>query len=118
MGIFGITKNTRSLRMKYKLPKHIKEYVKQELFDYKDNKRFVSELKGNTRLLNLTNKKIKQIEKVIYSLSEEDRELAEIIFIRQCPRERAYTDYGITKTVYYYAMDKIIFLTAREMELI
>lgn len=103
---------------KYKLPWHVRQFVKQELNDYNRNKQRIAMLKGNTKSLILANERISQIEKVFDSLNAEDREVAELIFVRHYSQKKAETMSGISYRMYYNAMNKILYLTAEEMELI
>lgn len=107
------------------MPWHIRQYVKRELMDYKDNKKLVDKYKskgatykGDTRALILVLARLKHIENVLESLNKEDREAAEIIFIDQYTQSGAEIAKGLSKAAYYNAMNKIIYLTAREMDLI
>lgn len=105
----------------YKLAWHIRQYVKQELLDYKNNKDLVNKVKkynGNTRGLILVNLRLKQIESVYNSLNVEDREAAELIFNKKLSQPLAEIEKGISKAAYYNVMNKVIYLTAQAMELI
>lgn len=102
----------------YKLPWHIRQYVKQELLDYKRNKQLLNGFNVSTRTLLLAEKRIKSIENVLNRLNEEDREIADIIFIEQYSQAGAEVAHAITKAMYYNCMNKVIYLTAKELELI
>lgn len=105
----------------YKLPWHVRQYVKQELLDYKQNKELINKIKhyqGNTRGLILANLRLKQIESVYNDLSKEDREAAEMIFIYKISQPMAELEKGLSKAAYYNVMNKVIYLTAQAMELI
>lgn len=106
------------MRNNYKIPWHIRQFVKAELMDYARNKIMIQEYKGNTRGLIIANKRIAQIEEVLESLNREDREAAELIFIKQYSQAGAEIAKGLSKAAYYNAMNKIIYLTAKEMDLI
>ena len=69
------------MKNKYKIPWHVRQYVKKELLDYAGNKRLIKNYKGDTRGLILVNNRLAQIENVLESLNKEDREAAELIFI-------------------------------------
>ena len=69
------------MKNKYKIPWHVRQYVKKELMDYKANKRRIAKYKGDTRGLILANMRLAQIDNVLNSLNKEDREAAELIFI-------------------------------------
>ena len=102
---------------KYKIPWHVRQYVKKELMDYKQNKKLLEKCNGETRSLILVNIRLKQIENVLESLNEEDAQAAKIIFIDKYTQGGAEI-LGLSKAAYYNAMNKIIYLTALEMELI
>lgn len=102
----------------YKLPWHVRQYVKKELMDYKSNKKLLKNYKGDTRGLILANTRINQIERVLERLNKEDREAAELIFIDKYTQSGAEVAKGLSKAAYYNAMNKVIYLTAVEMDLI
>lgn len=106
------------MKNKYKIPWHVRQYVKRELMDYKSNKRLLAEYKGSTRGLILVNKRLAQIERVLQKLNKEDREAAELIFIKQYSQVGAEIAAGLSKAAFYNAMNKVIYLTAKEMDLI
>jgi hypothetical protein len=106
------------VKNKYKIPWHVRQYVKKELMDYKSNKRLVAKYKGDTRGLILANMRLTQIENVLNSLNKEDREAAELIFIDHYTQSGAEIAKGLSKAAYYNAMNKVIYLTAIEMDLI
>lgn len=103
---------------KYKIPWHVRQYVKKELLDYKSNKKLIAKYKGDTRGLILANMRLKQIENVLNSLNKEDREAAELIFIDRYTQSGAEIARGLSKAAYYNAMNKVIYLVAVEMDLI
>lgn len=86
--------------------------------DYKNNKKLVANYKGDTRGLILANMRLTQIENVLNRLNKEDREAAELIFIDKYSQSGAEIAKGISKAAYYNAMNKVIYLTAIEMDLI
>ena len=102
----------------YKIPWHVRQYVKQELMDYKKNKRLLANYKGSTRGLILVNKRLAQIENVLQRLNKEDKEAAELIFTKQYSQAGAEVAAGLSKAAYYNAMNKVIYFTAKEMDLI
>ena len=106
------------MKNKYKIPWHVRQYVKKELMDYKSNKKLVANYKGDTRGLILANMRLTQIENVLNSLNKEDREAAELIFIDHYTQSGAEIAKGLSKAAYYNAMNKVIYLTAIEMDLI
>lgn len=100
------------------MPWHVRQYVKTELLDYKTNRKILDRLEGNTKALLLAEKRLKQIDKVLDSLNEEDRETAEIIFFEQYTQAGAEMAKNVTKAMYYNCMNKVIYLVAKEMGLI
>lgn len=106
------------MKNKYKIPWHVRQYVKKELMDYKSNKKLIAKYKGDTRGLILANMRIAQIDNVLQSLNKEDREAAELIFIDKYTQSGAEIAKGLSKAAYYNAMNKVIYLVAVEMELI
>ena len=103
---------------KYKIPWHVRSYVKKELMDYKKNKKLIDKCKGATRGVLLASIRIQQIENVFNALDKEDLEAAEIIFIDQYSQSAAETAKGLSKAAYYNAMNKVIYLVAVEMDLV
>ena len=109
------------MRNKYKLPLHIKNYVKKELYDYKKNKNKLDEIQPtsiSTRTILIATQRIEQIEKVYSNLSKEDKKMVDKIFFEKCSQIYMETNYYITKDMYYNAMNKILYLVATEFELI
>ena len=106
------------MKNKYKIPWHVRQFVKKELMDYKANKKMIRNYKGDTRALLIAHNRINQIEKVLNSLNKEDREAAELIFIDQYTQSGAEIAKGLSKAAYYNAMNKVIYLVAIEMDLI
>ena len=106
------------MKNKYKIPWHVRQYVKKELMDYKSNKKLVANYKGDTRGLILVNMRLNQIENVLNRLNKEDKEAAELIFIDQYTQSGAEIAKGLSKAAYYNAMNKVIYLVAVEMDLI
>lgn len=106
------------MKNNYKIPWHVRQYVKQELMDYKKNKRLLTDYKGSTRGLILVNKRLAQIENVLQRLNKEDKEAAELIFTKQYSQAGAEVAAGLSKAAYYNAMNKVIYFTAKEMDLI
>lgn len=100
------------------MPWHVRQYVKCELMDYQKNRKLLAEYKGNTRGLILVNKRLSQIDNVLQSLNKEDREAAELIFFKQYSQAGAEIAAGLSKAAFYNAMNKVIYLTAKEMDLI
>ena len=106
------------MKNKYKIPWHVRQYVKKELMDYKNNKKLMAKYKGDTRGLILANMRLSQIENVLNTLNKEDREAAELIFIDKYTQSGAEIAKGLSKAAYYNAMNKVIYLVAVEMDLI
>ena len=105
---------------KYKLPLHIKKYIQTELYDYKKNKKIIDTLDYNTstRTLLLANQRLNKIEKVYNNLSNEEKETVKKIFFEKHNQIYAETHDNITKDMYYNMKNKMIYLTAREFDLI
>ncbi len=106
------------MKNNYKTPWHIRQFVKRELMDYKDNKRLIENYEGDTRGLILVNKRLAQIDAVLSRLNKEDKEAFNIIFIDKYTQTGAEIAKGLGKAAYYNAMNKIIYLTSKEMNLI
>lgn len=110
------------MKKNYKLKYHLRNYIKQELYDYNRNKQILQELTNQktnqitTKTLLILSKKINNIEKVYKKLNDNDKELFNIIFEKGCNQLYAKTYYNITKDMYYNAMNKIIYLVAQEYE--
>lgn len=108
---------------KYKLPLHIKNYIKTELYEYENNKKLIFELEKDntlrkTRTLLLAIQRINKIDKVYNKLSKEDKEAVKKIFFERHNQVYAETHDNITKDMYYNIKNKMIYLTAIEFELI
>ena len=103
---------------RYKLPWHVRQYVKTELLEYKANRKILDQLKGNTKALLLAERRLRQIDIVLESLNKEDRDVAEIIFFEKYSQAGAETAKNVSKAMYYNCMNKVIYLVAKEMELI
>lgn len=105
---------------KYKLPLHIKNYIKTELYDYKKNKKLINNINNNTstRTYLLAIQRINKIEKVLNNLPKEDKEAVRKIFFEKHNQVYAEMHDNITKDMYYNAKNKMIYLTAIEFELI
>ena len=105
---------------KYKLPLHIKNYIKTELYDYKKNKKLLNKINNNTstRTYLLAIQRINKIDKVLNSLPKEDKQAVEKIFFEKHNQVYAEMNDNITKDMYYNIKNKMIYLTAIEFELI
>lgn len=106
------------MKNNYKTPWHIRQFVKRELMDYKDNKRLIENYEGDTRGLILVNKRLAQIDAVLSRLNKEDKEAFYIIFVDKYTQTGAEIAKGLGKAAYYNAMNKVIYLTAKEMDLL
>ena len=110
--------------MRYKLPLHIKNYCKQELYEYRKNKKMIENIKNQsrteiiTRTLLIATQRVNEIENVLKKLSKEENELVEIIFFNVTNQTKAETFYYISKDAYYNIVNKMLYLTAREFNLI
>lgn len=104
----------------YKVENHLRNYIKQELYDYKKNKKILEELKKDTRISSrsilIITRKIERIDKVYENLPDEEKKAFNIIFNQGCNQLYAKTYYDITKDMYYNSMNKIIYLVAKEYE--
>jgi len=128
----------------YKLPKHVKNYITQELYNYEYNKKKLIELqndillegsasdgqpRGNqtsdttyrkaeklitSKSILIVTDKINKIEKAFSKLNEDEKEIAEIIFIKGHSQVYAEMYDYIKKDAYYNMKNKIIYLTAIE----
>lgn len=105
---------------KYKLPLHIKNYIKTELYDYKKNKKLINKINNNTstRTFLLSIQRINKIEKVFDSLPTEEKKAVEKIFFEKHNQVYAEMNDNITKDMYYNIKNKMIYLTAIEFDLI
>lgn len=106
------------MKNEYKVPWHIRQFVKRELMDYKSNKRLIENYEGDTRGLILVNKRLAQIDNVIGKLNKEDKEAFYIIFVDKYTQTGAEIAKGLGKAAYYNAMNKVIYLVAKEMDLL
>ena len=132
------------MRKNYNLPKHVRNYIIQELYDYKSNKKKLLEIQENiinasaysdgqprgnqtsdttarkaeklitSKSVLIVTNKINNIERALERLSEEDQELVDIIFFKKRNQAQAETQFGISYATYYGVRDKMIYLTAIE----
>lgn len=100
----------------YKLPWHVRQYVKNELMNYTATKKLLKDVQ-DTRALLVATKRVETIEGVFRTLSKEDRTISDLIFIKHYTQAKAECE-GIGKNVYYNVMNKVIYQTAKELELI
>ena len=126
------------------LSKHEKSFIKGELYNYNNNLKKLKELqddiiysssandgqpKGNgivdqvslkaeklisSKSILIVTDKIQKIQNAINRLSEDDKESYEIIFNKGCNQVYAQMNYGISKDMYYGAMNRIIKAVAIE----
>lgn len=131
---------------KYQLEKHIKKYIKSELYNYEKNKKKIEEIekdiieesgfndgqpRGNTtsdttekkaekllttKSLLIATQRVNNIEKALNKLSEEERRDVELIFFKGHSQIYAEMHDNISKDMYYNLMDKMIYLTAIEYD--
>lgn len=109
------------MRNKYKLQSHLRNYIKNELYDYKKNKKKLKEIQSNntpTRTLLIATQRIQRIETVLNNLSREEKQIAEKIFFEKCNHVYMETNYYVSKDMYYNTMNKVIYLIAKEFEMI
>lgn len=102
----------------YKVPWHVRQYVKTELLEYKDNQKILNQFDGHTKTLLLAERRLRHINNVLERLNKEDRDVADIIFFQHYSQAGAETAKNVSKAMYYNCMNKVIYLVAKEMELI
>ena len=132
------------MRKKYTIPKHIRNYIIQELYDYPYNKKKIIEMQDNiinssncndgqprgsgtsdstcqkaeklitSKSIMIVTNKIENIERALNRLGVEDRKVVEIIFFKGRNQVYAQMHDNISKDTYYDAMNKMIYLTAVE----
>ena len=109
------------MRNKYKLPSHLRHYIKNELYDFKKNKEKIDKIHltdTSTRTLLIATQRIQNIEAVINDLSKDEKEIARKIFFEKCNQVYMETNHYISKDMYYNTMNKVIYLVAKKMDLI
>ena len=129
---------------KYKLPKHVRNFIKSELYNYEFNKKKLKEMqddilyatstsdgqpKGNatsdatynkveklitSRSILIVTDKINKIERALNKLDKSDKEVVELIFFKGHGQIYAQRNDNISKDIYYNTMNKMIYLTAIE----
>ena len=129
---------------RYKIDRHIKKYIKTELYNYENNKKKIKEIRGNiidesgfndgqprgnetsdtvskktdklltTRALLIATEKVNNIERALEKLSEEEQRDVNLIFFKGHSQVHAELYDNISKDMYYNIMDKMIYLTAIE----
>lgn len=103
---------------KYKVDWHIRLYVKTELHDFEKNKKLLAEsnnLDTHTQLI--ISKRLADIEAGLGTLDKDEREIADKIFNKRYSQAKAELE-GIGYKTYYNVMNKAIYNTARELNLI
>ena len=131
---------------KYKLDKHIKKYIKSELYNYEKNKKKIEDIekdiieesgfndgqpRGNatsdttakkaerlitTKSLLIATKRVNNIERALNKLNEQEKKDVELIFFKGHSQVYAEMHDNISKDMYYNIMDKMIYLTAIEYD--
>ena len=71
-----------------------------------------------TRALLIATQRINQIEKVLNSLCQEEKEIVEVIFFKKSSQAHAELYYYISKDAYYNMKNKMLYLTAIEFQLV
>lgn len=132
------------MRIKYNLPKHVKSYITSELYNYENNKKKLIELQEDilyssasfdgqphgtgtsdttykkaeklisSRSILIVTDKIQKIENAFNKLTVDEREIAELIFLKRHSQLYAQTYDYISKETYYHIKNKIIYLAAIE----
>ena len=133
---------------RYKIDKHTKTYIKTELYNYEKNKSKIENIRSNiidetayndgqprgnetsdtvakksdklltTRALLIATEKVNNIDRALQKLTEEEQRDVRCIFFRGHNQRYAELYDNISKDMYYNLMDKMIYLTAVEYELI
>ena len=136
------------MRKNYKVPYHIRNFIKKELYNYISNEKLIKELEEkiiyesgyndgqprgnktsnpteqkalkiiNSREILLVTKRQLQIKSALDKLSKEEAEMVDSIFFKGHSQVYCETHEFITKDVYYHIMNKMIYLTAVEYDLI
>ena len=131
---------------KYQLDKHIKKYIKSELYNYEKNKKKIEDIekdiiyesgfndgqpRGNetsdttakkaekimtTKALLIATKRVNNIERALHKLTEQEQKDVELIFFKGHSQVYAEMHDNISKDMYYNLMDKMIYLTAIEYD--
>lgn len=128
----------------YKIDKHIKKYIKTEIYNYVKNKKKIEEIRSNiidetpfndgqprgnetsdttakkadklitTRAILIATEKVDNIDKALEKLTEQERKDVELIFFKGHSQVYAEVHDNISKDMYYNLIDKMIYLTAVE----
>lgn len=106
------------MKNNYKVPWHVRQFVKKELMDYAHNKKMMQNFKGDSRSLIIINSRLNAIDNVVDRLNEEDRKAFDMIFVDKYTQAGAEIAKHYGKDAYYRAMNKIIYLTAIELDMI
>ena len=107
--------------MRKKIPHHIRNYIKQELYNYENNKKLLKELqdgksKTTSRTILIVTKKIQNIDNALSKIAKEDKEVVKNIFFKGHSQVYAQMHDNISKDMYYDVMNKMIYLTAIEYD--
>jgi hypothetical protein len=109
------------MRNKYKLPAHIRHYIKNELYDFKKNKEKLEEIQltdTSTRTILIATQRIQNIEAVFNDLTKDEMEIARKIFFEKCNQVYMETNHYITRDAYYNTMNKVIYQVAKKLDMI
>ena len=106
----------------YKVPAHIKKYVKVELYNFNKTKKLIETMQNSklvpTHSLLIAERKVAQIQTVRDRLNKDQRDIAEVIFFKHYSQAKAELEEYISYDSYYWTMNKVIYLVAEEMDLI
>lgn len=138
------------MRKKYKVPFHVKNYIKKELYNYINTEKLIKEIeeqiiyenskdddgqpRGKNQISDPTEKKAMKIinsrdilvirkrqlniHNAFNKLEESEQKIVRSIFMQGHNQIYCETHEYITKETYYNTMNKMIYLTALEFELI
>lgn len=129
---------------RYKIDKHIKKYIKTELYNYENNKKKIEEIRRNiidesayndgqprgntisdttsrktdrlltTRAILIATEKVENINRALEKLTDEEQKDVKLIFFKGHSQGYMEIQHNISKDMYYDLMDKMIYLTAVE----
>lgn len=136
------------MRKKYNVPLHIKTMIKKDLYNYEYDKKTLKDLedeiifqsgspdgqpKGNklikttenkalklscSRDILIVRKRITHIENALDRLDDGEKDIVESIFFKGHNQAYCETHEYITRDVYYHILNKMVYLTAKEYDLI
>ncbi len=101
---------------RYRISRPLRVYIKAELMNYRQVKNLLKDIK-DTRALLIATKRVEAIERVFNSLNPADREVSDLIFVEHYSQAKAECA-NISYKTYYNVMNKVIYMTAKEYELI